>query len=203
MASDDELEQVDRAQFDEIKSGNTQAFSSFVRKYQNWVFNFCYSYLKDAAVAQDIAQETFVKFYKALGRIQNPGKIESYMFRIARNLCLDFLRKNRREKLVPHISTKNNGTESIHNFTKPDLNTPEKILLEKEDCQSRERLCRLVNEKMESLSTDKRVAIDLVHFKGLSYKKAAEILECAEGTVKSRVNRGILELGRLVRSSHV
>jgi len=153
--------------------------------------------LNDYGKAEDQAQETFVKFYNSVHRIRDLKKFKGYLFQIARRLCMDQLRKTAREILVSPIAGENNTNKTIHDYVKPSENTPETLVIERE---KREQSRILVNEKMKELNPDQRTAIFLVHFEGLTYEEASKVLECPIGSVKSRVNRGILKLGELLEN---
>ena len=151
-------------------------------------------YFFDYYKAENLTQETFVRFYKSVHRIRELEKFESFMFQIARRLCIDQFKKNGREILVSPVPTQNDSNKSIHDYVKPSEETPQSILMKKQDQN-------LVNEKIKELNPDQRAAIFLVHFEELTYEEASKMLGCPIGTVKTRVNRGILKLGKLIDKS--
>ena len=180
--------------FKKVRLRDREAFTLFFRRCYQKVFRFCYMYFFDYYKAENLTQETFVRFYKSVHRIRELEKFESFMFQIARRLCIDQFKKNGREILVSPVPTQNDSNKSIHDYVKPSEATPQSILMKKQD-QS------LVNEKIKELNPDQRTAIFLVHFEELTYEEASKMLGCPIGTVKTRVNRGILKLGKLIDKS--
>ena len=143
-----------------------------------------------------MTQETFVKFYKSIRRIRDSEKFYYYMLKIAKNLCINALNARKREDIVSPIDTAGDTKESkiktIHDYAKPSEDTPESILIKRE-------LCDLIHEKMKELNPDQRAVICLVYFDGLSYEETSKILNCPIGNVRSRLSRGILRLGELLK----
>lgn len=180
--------------FKKVKLRDREAFTLFFRRCYQKVFRFCYMYFFDYYKAENLTQETFVRFYKSVHRIRELEKFESFMFQIARRLCIDQFKKNGREILVSPVPTQNDSNKSIHDYVKPSEETPQSILMKKQDQN-------LVNEKIKELNPDQRAAIFLVHFEELTYEEASKMLGCPIGTVKTRVNRGILKLGKLIDKS--
>ncbi|MCP4751012.1 MAG: sigma-70 family RNA polymerase sigma factor [Proteobacteria bacterium] len=90
-------EMDDAALVREVASGNEAAFKELLSRYQHKILNFACRFLGDAEEAKDIAQETFLKFYRSAGNYRHSGRLESYMYTIARNLCIDHERKRRPE----------------------------------------------------------------------------------------------------------
>ena len=187
----------DRELFRKVKSGDKQSFAEFIRRYQQKIFNFCYSFFLEHARAEDMMQETFIKFYQSLGRIRQLEKFESYLFQIARNLCRDYIRKKKEVLVSPVKDDHDSQAVTIEKLSGPDNRNPENLFISMEDEQYRAKQVARLHDRMKDLDQNQRTAIYLVHFEGMPYGKAAEILNCPEGTVKSRVNRGIAALSEM------
>ncbi len=187
--------------FRQVISGDKSSFSKFIRLYQKKIFNFCYSFFLDYAKAEDLMQETFLKFYQSSGNIKQIEKLESYLFQVARNLCRDTHRKKKEILISPIKDNSDSGGVSLEKLTRPDTRTPEKKYISREQREFRSHQAAQLHEKMKDLDEDQRAAIYLIHFEKLSYAKAAKILQCPEGTVKSRVNRGIKSLSKMFASN--
>lgn len=186
-----------------VISGDKTSFSKFIKLYQKKIFNFCYSFFLDYAKAEDLMQETFLKFYQSLGRIRQIERLESYLFQIARNLCRDYHRK-KKEILVSPVKDGNDSRGlSLERLSRPDTRTPEKEYISREQREFKSRQVARLHEKMKDLDEDQRAAIYLIYFEKLSYASAAKILQCPQGTVKSRVNRGIKTLSAMFLSSEI
>ncbi|MBI1987986.1 MAG: sigma-70 family RNA polymerase sigma factor [Nitrospinae bacterium] len=91
----DEIDRTDIELFRQARSGNREAYGALIRGYQQRIFILCYSYLSDYHKAEDLTQETFVKFYESIRRIRDPEKFYYYMLVIAKNLCINELNKKK------------------------------------------------------------------------------------------------------------
>ena len=124
--------------------------------------------------------------------------MKSYLFQIARNLCRDQKRKKKKEIIFPLIKDSSDSkATTIEKLSKSDNRNPENLFISMEDEQARSQQVSRLHDKMKELDPNQRTAIYLIHFEGLPYGMAAEILQCPEGTVKSRVNRGIKALSTM------
>jgi len=198
------LKEIGPELFERLRKGDRVAFSEFYGQYQQDVFNFCYAILHDYHKAEDAIHDTFIKFYKSVRRIRDHKACYRYILAIARNCCMDSLEVDARENLVSPIpDDENEQDQAIDNLPVPNESNPEMLLSEKEDCERKDQLIRIVNETMKRLSPNHRAAIFLVHLKGHTYEEAGEILGWPPGTVKSTVSRGILKLGRLLKKYRV
>ena len=174
---------------EQIKAGDPYAFEAFVNKYQKVIFRYYDAYFQNYAVASDIAQGAFVKFYFNISKIKNKGACKSYLFNIARNLCKDELKKINKFKLVPPVADLNGNDETIENYIEPDNNSIDDMMI---GIQEKKKLKHLIKE----LNQEQRAAITLVHFEEMKYKDAGILLGVSEGTVKSRVNRGLKKIAK-------
>lgn len=170
---DDALKIVTR-----VKSGDVDAFGELVLSYQKRIFNFCFRMLLNRADAEDAAQETFIKAFRAMKRFKGESKFSTWLYVIAKNTCFDKLKSRP-------------GWEFIDELVADPKPMPEEVYYRKE----REELLLRALDKLDEMH---RVALNLVHFEGLSYEEASHIMGCEVGTVKSRVSRGMEKLGKLI-----
>jgi RNA polymerase sigma-70 factor (ECF subfamily) len=171
---DKDLELVNR-----VKAGDEIAFERLVSDYQKRIFAFCYRMLLNSADAEDAAQEAFIKAYKNIKGFKGESKFSTWLYMIAKNTCLDKFRSK-------------SPKASIDEFLADPKPLPEELYAKKE----REMILMRGVERLDEMH---RVALSLIHFEGLSYEEASHIMECEIGTAKTRVNRGLEQLGRLLR----
>jgi RNA polymerase sigma-70 factor (ECF subfamily) len=168
-------------------AGDQIAWEQIVR--QNWrkVFNVAYKFVGKHDEAEDLTQDIFLKIFRALGTFDRRANFQTWIISISRNLCIDHYRSVRKERQTIARDVDSNDLQPV---------TPERgpyALAEHEDL--REQLRRA----LESLPLTLRTAVVLRDLQELSYQEIATRLRLAEGTVKSRINRGRTELARQVR----
>ncbi len=161
------------------------AWEVLVRQYQSRVYGIACAYVGDKDEARDVAQDTFLKIYTNLNRCRDAERFPAWMTRIARNVCLDHLR---RRKARPPLH--DFPAESMVGLSDPRPGPEE---LWQDDGRK-----RLVHRALQRLSEISREIILLREMQGLSMKEVASMLGIPMGTVKSRSNRARLELGQAV-----
>jgi RNA polymerase sigma-70 factor, ECF subfamily len=166
-----------------FKHGEAAAFNDIVLKYQDRIFNLCLYMLRDAGDAQDAAQDSFIKAYRALHDFSPDSSLYTWLYRIAMNTCLD----SRRKRKQMHIDS-NSMLENIPS-QRP---SPEKLYEAKEISEALRGALQKMPEKL-------RAAIVLREIEGLSYEEISDILDISSGTVKSRISRAREELRSLLR----
>lgn len=152
-------------------AGDERAYGRLVQTYQSRVFNFVRSMVRNDEVAEDITQESFVKAFFSLKRLQNPGSFKSWLFRIANNNTLDWLRRKRFQLI--------DVDEQIHESYVDERN-PERGAMEEE------RLLH-VRKALDKLKPDQKAILVMCDLQGLSYAEIAEVLKVPFGTVQSRI----------------
>ncbi len=163
-----------------VLGGNVNDFEKLVTAYEKNVYNLALRMVGDPDDAADITQETFIKAYRALGSFRGDSKVSSWLYRIASNVCLDFLRSRSRRAQVP-LSFENEDAEG--EIELPDMSqNPEKVLMKKLSKEA-------VRRGMEKLPPKQRQILVLRELCGLSYAELAQTLSVEEGTVKSRIFR--------------
>jgi RNA polymerase sigma-70 factor (ECF subfamily) len=184
--SQEEVEDLtsDHALLEATRTGNEDAFAELVSRYRNQITSYIYRMTNDYDGAVDLAQETFVRVYRAADRYQRSYAFSTYIYRIATNLAISELRKRKRRKLV-----------SISGFFQSseagevrELNPPDERPLQ--DCELVDAERRnAVQRAISTLPEKYREPLILRDVDGRSYDEIARILETSEGTVKSRISR--------------
>lgn len=174
QVTDQEL--VSRAQ-----SGDKKAFDMLVLKYQHRIVNLISRYMRDQSEVLDIAQEAFIKAYRALPKFRGDSAFYTWIYRIAINTAKNHLVSQSRRPPSGDIDASDaeqfDGASNVKEFA-----TPEHMVLKEEIEQT-------VFKAIEDLPDDLRMAITLRELEGLSYEEIAETMECPVGTVRSRIFR--------------
>lgn len=160
---------------DSVLGGDTKAFELLVLKYQKPIYNAAYSITKNAASAEDIAQEAFVKAYEKLDTLQNKGGFYPWAKKIAVNLALNLYDKNKWT-----VDVSNDTGDDFFDRVVGTTDTPEEYTL-------KEELRQYVNIFINSLPEKLRVVLVMREVNDLSYDEISEILKIPVGTVRSRL----------------
>lgn len=158
-----------------IQTGDGKAFDTLVTEYRQRVVNLSFAMLSDYEEACDAAQETFVKVYRNISGFRGDSSLSTWIYRIAKNVCNDFLRK-RKERTVSI------DDEEAKTDLSDESYSPEKSAEKKE-------LSRLVRDAISRLDENSREVLVLYEFEHMSYDEIAELLKLPPGTVKSRISR--------------
>ncbi len=173
------------------KRGNLDAFNELILTYQSQVYNLAYHIMHDPAAADDATQEAFISAYRALKKFRG-GSFRSWLLRIVKNACYDELRRRKRR---PQISWDDFG--DIDDEANPYLGNggdkPEEAIQQQE-------LHALLERAIAKLPAHQRATLILVDQMGLSYGEAAEVMNVAQGTVKSRLARARKEMQLLLQA---
>ena len=170
-----------------VKRGDVRAFEMLVVKYQRRVERLIGRMVRDVDLVQDIAQESFIRAYRALPQFRGESAFYTWLYRIAVNTAKKALMDMKRDPLVSESALRGGGgdendeTSRVENELS-DGETPEALLASKE-------VAAAVNAAIEALSEDLRQAITLREIEGLSYEEIAELMNCPIGTVRSRIFR--------------
>jgi RNA polymerase sigma-70 factor (ECF subfamily) len=167
------------------KSGDVGAFEMLVVKYQRRIERLIARMVRDVDLVQDIAQETFIRAYRALPQFRGDSAFYTWLYRIAVNTAKKALVDMKRDPVVLHsalVSTDDGEEPSRAENELSDGETPEAVLASKE-------IAATVNAAIDALSEDLRQAIVLREIEGLSYEEIADVMNCPIGTVRSRIFR--------------
>ena len=177
---------VDAPLVERVKQGDVKAFEMLVVKYQRRIQRLIARMVRDVDLVPDIAQETFIRAYRALPNFRGDSAFYTWLYRIAVNTAKKALMDLKRDPLVTESARASrdddddNASRLENELT--DGETPEAVLASKQ-------IASAVNFAIEALSEDLRQAITLREIEGLSYEEIAELMNCPIGTVRSRIFR--------------
>lgn len=177
MTQDDNDQELVRR----VQAGDQSAFNLLVLKYQHRVLKLVGRFVHDATEAEDVAQEAFLKAYRALSSFRGDSAFYTWLYRIAINTAKNALVSQRRRPVDFDLDLQD--PEQFERQAKlKESDTPEGVLLTEE-------IREVVERAMEQLPEDLRTAIVLRELEGLSYEEIAEAMDCPVGTVRSRIFR--------------
>ncbi|MGQ0429612.1 MAG: RNA polymerase sigma factor RpoE [Gammaproteobacteria bacterium] len=174
-----------------VQKGDKAAFDALVLKYQHKVLKLVQRYVRNPAEAEDIAQEAFIKAYRALPAFRGDSAFYTWLYRIAINTAKNSLVASRRRPVSYDLDLQD-GAQVQAQARLADAETPEALALTEE-------IRRTVNEAIEALPDDLRLAIVLRELEGLSYEDIARTMDCPVGTVRSRIFRAREAIDRALR----
>tara|TARA_B100000586_G_scaffold260609_1_gene227060 strand:- start:52 stop:669 length:618 start_codon:yes stop_codon:yes gene_type:complete len=166
-----------------VKKGDYRSFDLLVLKYQSRVIALSNKYVHDHHLAEDIAQETFVKAFKSINSFREESAFYTWLYRIAANTCKNYLSSKKRSKEQSESEMLSTGQDKLGYLDIPGADSPEEILEAKD-------LREVILTALSSLPEDIRSAISLREFDNLSYEEISDIIGCPVGTVRSRIFRG-------------
>ncbi len=181
-ATEDRVSQaLDQDLVARVQCGDTAAFDLLVRKYQHRVAAVIARYVHDWSEVQDVAQETFIRAYRAIGGFRGDAQFSTWLHRIAVNTAMNHLAAHGRRPPGEDIDIED-AEQFESGLRLRDNDTPERELM-------RQQLEQTVLDAVEALPADLREAITLREVEGLSYEEIAERMGCPIGTVRSRIFR--------------
>ena len=168
--------------------GEGPAWEELVRRHTRRVFNLCYRFTGNSTESEDLSQEVFLRIYKTLASYRPAfGAFPTWLTSVTRNLLVDHYRRTRRDRITDSIEDAMPVLEEKHSSAR----TPDKLALAAE-------LSDQLQQGLGRLSPDLREAVILRDLQGLEYNEIQVVLQVPEGTVKSRINRGRIELARIL-----
>ena len=184
----------DQQLVDDARSGNQLAFRQLVEKYQRKIYAMALSVTRDPDDARDVVQDAFVKAYRNLASFQGQSAFYTWLYRIAMNLCIDRTRHSKRASKLEFDEAVERDDEAGDSGISPQRLgfDPARALADRE---IRER----VNAALEKLSPIHRSVLVLREVEGLAYKEIAEVMECSEGTVMSRLFHARKKMQEMLR----
>lgn len=172
---------VDQALIKRVQDGDKRAFDLLVLKYQHKVVGIISRYIHDWAECQDVAQETFIRAYRALGNFRGDSQFYTWLYKIATNTAKNHLVSLGRRPPTEDIDAQD-AVQFENGGRLRDAGTPENEAM-------RQEIEQTVARTVEALPEDLRVAITLREVDGLSYEEIASTMDCPIGTVRSRIFR--------------
>jgi RNA polymerase sigma-70 factor (ECF subfamily) len=173
-----------------LKNLDPAVFEEMVRSYEKKIYHIARKMVNDPVLSCDITQDVFIKIYQALPSFKENSSLSTWIYRIAVNVCIDYQRKRKRENIVA-LNQINEDREEYTIEVVDSAPSPEERYEKKE-------LWEQIQKALMKLSCDHRAVIVLKDIEHRSYAEISEILQCNQGTVKSRLNRGREQLRALL-----
>ena len=173
--------QIDQLLVERVQEGDKRAFDLLIQKYQHRIVALISRYVSDPSEALDVAQEAFIKAYRAIGNFRGDSAFYTWLYRIAINTAKNWLVARNRRPPASDIDAADAEQYDIDSPLK-ERSTPENELL-------REEIEKTVYDTIAALPDDLRTAIMLREIEGMSYEEIATTMECPIGTVRSRIFR--------------
>lgn len=171
--------------------GEAFAWEELVKRHTRRVYNLCYRFTGNRQESEDLTQEVFLKMFKQLGTYRSvSGGFTTWMTSVTRNLLIDHYRRTKQDRVTDSMDDEESGSraEQIESHSR----TPYQIAHASE-------LSQQVQRALGKLSPDLREAVILRDLQGLEYAEIQQVLRVPEGTVKSRINRGRIELAKILQ----
>jgi RNA polymerase sigma-70 factor (ECF subfamily) len=166
--------------------GDLDSFNQLVLRWERPIYALAYRVIGREEDARDVCQETFLRAFRALNGFKGQAKFSSWLYRIALNLCRDWIRRERRQPIAQ-------APEGVDIIELAGESTPTESI---EDLVARRELGRAVARVMAELPDEQRTAIILKEYHGLTFQEIADMLDCPLSTVKTRLYQGLSVLRR-------
>jgi RNA polymerase sigma-70 factor (ECF subfamily) len=174
--------EVDQLLVERAQHGEKAAFELLVSKYQRKLVRLLSRFIRDPTEVEDVAQEAFIKAYRALPSFRGDSAFYTWLYRIGINTAKNYLVAMGRRAPTVSETESPDGDSPEESGQVPDYNTPENELMSRQ-------IAETVNKAVEELPEELRTAITLRELEGLSYEEIASIMNCPIGTVRSRIFR--------------
>lgn len=172
---------TDHQLVERVQRGDKRAFNLLVEKYQHKVVNLIARYVNNSGDVADVAQEAFIKAYRAIPSFRGESAFYTWLYRIAVNSAKNYIVAQGRKPPANDVDALEadfyDGSDALR-----EANTPEKVMLSDE-------IKRKLFETIESLPEDLKMAITLREIEGMSYEEISSVMDCPVGTVRSRIFR--------------
>jgi RNA polymerase sigma-70 factor (ECF subfamily) len=184
------LEENSRELVQRAKAGDEAAFESLVRLHEKMVYHLALRMTGNPEDAGDLTQEAFISAYRALSGFKEESSFSTWIYRLATNACIDFLRKEKRKRGIPLVAQSEDGEQRDLEIPDPGGNPVAEL--------EKKELREAIHRGMERLSPEHKQVLVLREISGLNYLEIAETLGLEEGTVKSRIARARLRLREIL-----
>ena len=171
--------------------GDTESFNELILRWERPIYALAYRTIGREEDARDVCQETFLRAFRALPGFRGQAKFSSWLYRIALNLCRDWIRRERRAQVVQ-------APENVDLVEMASALEPTESV---EDLVARKDLARAVERAMAGLPEEQRTAIVLKEYHGLTFQEIADLVGCPLSTVKTRLYQGLTVLRRELAKS--
>jgi RNA polymerase sigma-70 factor, ECF subfamily len=180
-------------------AGDAEAWEEIVRQYNRRIYNVCYRFTGSADNADDLAQEVFIKLYRTLDSYSpEKGAFATWVMTMTRNLLVDHFRKTKQDRVTDSLDaglTEEEDSISLGDKIQDSGPSADERIQRRETQE-------MVQKAIQKLSPELREAVILRDLQDMDYKEIAVALKVPEGTVKSRINRGRMELARLLSRTY-
>ena len=166
--------------------GDVESFNQLVLRWERPIFALAYRVIGREEEARDVVQETFLRAFRGIGNFRGQAKFSSWVYRIALNLCRDWIRRERRAPILPTPE----GVDVI------ELAAEQGPVESIEDLVARNDISKVVAELMTRLPEEQRTAIVLKEYHGMTFQEIADLQGCPLSTVKTRLYQGLIVLRR-------
>ena len=166
--------------------GDPEAFEQLITPLEQLIWRICWHYTGNRESAEDCGQETMIRIWRSLDSYRGDCALESWVYRIAANCCMDYLRKKKRDKSVSMEPMREQGFDPAD----PSPGTEEQVVAADEQ--------KRLREAITILPEDQREALIMTQLEKVPYEEAAKLLGVSEGTIKSRVNRAKARLKEIL-----
>ena len=186
------MERTEALLIADLCEGDETALAPLVEKYKRMVYRLAMQITKNHADADDVMQETFIKVYRSIRTFRKDAAFETWLYRIAVNEALNFVRRRERQRASALETTSESEYETMARYRAQIANDPH---VHAEKVELRQHVTAAVN----SLSLKHRTVVILHEFEGLTHAEIASILNCSEGTVRSRLHYARKKLRTLLK----
>lgn len=186
------MERTEALLIDHLREGDETALAPLVKKYQRMVHRLALQITKNHEDANDVMQDTFIKVYQSIHTFRQEAAFETWVYRIAVNKALNYVKKRERRRESPLTTT---DESEFHTDVRQKANAANDPQIQMEQTELRHWVTKAVN----SLSLKHRVVVILHELEGLTHPEIASILNCSEGTVRSRLHYARKQLRMLLK----
>ena len=191
----EERREEERGLMERAKAGDASAFDEMTRRYSERAYSVAYQMLANHDDARDLVQDAFLEVFRTLERFNTQYRFSTWLYRILINKCINYRKREARRRMFyfSDYGTRNSGAGRqflLSNLASPEK-TPHEVL-------ESDELKRSIMAALDTLSERHRTVVVLFDLEGLSHRQIAEILQCPEGTVMSRLHHGRLKLKRVL-----
>ncbi len=186
--------QTENALISKAKAGDRRAFGQLVETYQAQILALAYDLMGNYDDASDLAQDAFIRAFKSLGSFEERARFSTWLYRITVNLAMDVHRKRKRRPTSSFDDHFRDGA--------PPETTPNLVEMPS-DALERDEIHKILTDALDRLTENQRTATVLKYFHQLSCKEIAEVMGCAEGTVRIHLHRALNHLRNRVKKQEV
>ena len=176
-----------------VLDGDADAFEPLVVAHQSFVYNIALKMLSNPDDAFDISQEAFIKAYRSLKDFKGESSFSSWLYRITANMCLDFMRRNKKRKSASIVYL--DDEDELKELELPDTRFDPVTELERKELRG------AINDALNLLPEDQRSILLLRELNGMSYAEISEALKLEQGTVRSRLSRARARLAKILKEN--